>query len=162
MICTPTIILQNHFSQHPSSSQFLLSVQQDGPNLKHALFFSQNTTSPIALLLSVPNYQATATGIGCLEILYTHTIFDQEYVLKSTQQSKRNAYADSKEMASIIEKMVELFKKKSEDFKIIEMMKTYKEQFKNEKFVSRLVEKLTQEDFKEFKKSKASKNRNNS
>jgi hypothetical protein len=59
--------------------------------------------------------------------------------------------------AFIIEKMVELFKSKSEDFKIIEMMKTYKEQFKNEKFVSKLVEKLTQEDFKVSKKSKSSK-----
>lgn len=56
--------------------------------------------------------------------------------------------------AFIIEKMVELFKKNSEDFKIIEMMKQYKEQFKNEKFVSNLVEKLTKEDFKKSKKSK--------
>lgn len=59
--------------------------------------------------------------------------------------------------AFIIEKMVELFKNNSEDFKIIEMMKTYKEQFKNEKFVGDLVEKLTKEDFKKPNKSKASK-----
>ena len=59
--------------------------------------------------------------------------------------------------AFIIEKMVELFKNKSEDFKIIEMMKKYKEQFKNEKFVGKLVETLTKEDFKVSKASKASK-----
>ena len=59
--------------------------------------------------------------------------------------------------AFIIEKMIALFKNNSEDFKIIEMMKTYKEQFKNEKFIGDLVEKLTKEDFKEAKKSKKSK-----
>lgn len=59
--------------------------------------------------------------------------------------------------AFIIEKMVELFKNNSEDSTIIEMMKKYKDQFKNEKFVGKLVEKLTQEDFKVSKKSKASK-----
>jgi flagellar basal body-associated protein FliL len=59
--------------------------------------------------------------------------------------------------AFIIEKMVELFKNNSEDVKIIEMMKQYKEQFKNKKFVSELINKLTQEDFKVSKKSKASK-----
>ena len=59
--------------------------------------------------------------------------------------------------AFIIEKMIDLFQSDSEDFKIIEMMKQYKEQFKNEKFVSKLVEKLTQEDFKVSKKAKASK-----
>ena len=53
--------------------------------------------------------------------------------------------------------MVDLFKNNSEDSKIIEMMKQNKEQFKNEKFVSKLVEKLTKEDFKVSKKSKASK-----
>tara|TARA_B110000483_G_scaffold42345_1_gene52661 strand:- start:22 stop:186 length:165 start_codon:yes stop_codon:yes gene_type:complete len=53
--------------------------------------------------------------------------------------------------------MIALFKNNSEDFKIIEMMKTYKEQFKNEKFIGDLVEKLTKEDFKEAKKSKKSK-----
>jgi len=51
--------------------------------------------------------------------------------------------------AFIIEKMVDLFKNKSEDFKIIEMMKTYKEQFKNEKFLSTLVGKLTEADLTE-------------
>ena len=56
--------------------------------------------------------------------------------------------------AFIIDKMVNLFKNNSDDFKIIEMMKQYKEQFKNEKFVSKLVEKLTQEDFKVAKKAK--------
>jgi flagellar basal body-associated protein FliL len=45
--------------------------------------------------------------------------------------------------AFIIEKMIELFKNNSEDFKIIEMMKTYKEQFKNEKFVGKLINELT-------------------
>jgi len=59
--------------------------------------------------------------------------------------------------AFIIDKMIALFKNKSEDFKIIEMMKTYKEQFKNEKFIGDLLEKLTQEDFKVSKKSKKSK-----
>jgi len=59
--------------------------------------------------------------------------------------------------AFIIQKMVELFKNNSEDSTIIEMMKKYKDQFKNEKFVSNLVEKLTKEDFKVSKKSKASK-----
>lgn len=59
--------------------------------------------------------------------------------------------------AFIMEKMVDLFKNNSEDFKIIEMMKTYKEQFKNEKFIGELVDTLTKEDFKEAKKSKKSK-----
>ena len=37
------------------------------------------------------------------------------------------------------------------------MMKTYKEQFKNEKFVNTLLEQLTQEDFKVSKKSRKAK-----
>jgi len=57
--------------------------------------------------------------------------------------------------AFIIEKMVDLFKNKSEDFKIIEMMKTYKEQFKNEKFLSTLVEKLTEADAEAESESEA-------
>jgi len=57
----------------------------------------------------------------------------------------------------IIEKMVELFKNKSEDFTIIEMMKQYKEQFKNEKFVGKLVETLTNENFNKTNKTNKTK-----
>ena len=53
--------------------------------------------------------------------------------------------------------MVELFKNKSEDFTIIEMMKQYKEQFKNEKFVGKLVETLTNENFNKTNKTNKTK-----
>ena len=76
------------------------------------------------------------------------------YHFSSRSENFKNK--DSKE-AFIIEKMVKLLQENSEDFKIIEMMKTYKEQFKNEKFVNNLLEQLTQEDFKEVKKPKKSK-----
>ena len=69
-------------------------------------------------------------------------IFGCFYFSSKPENFKNNK---SKE-AFIIEEMVDLFKNKSEDFKIIEMMKKHTEQFKNEKFVKKLLNVLTKEE----------------
>lgn len=62
----------------------------------------------------------------------------------------------------VIKKVINYFKDKADDSEIIEFMKNYKSYFKNEKFVAKVVEALTnQESLKEkkepFKTKKKSK-----
>ncbi|MDB4347000.1 hypothetical protein OAA30_00455 [bacterium] len=68
------------------------------------------------------------------------------YYFSNKQENFKNK--KSKE-SFIIERLVELFKGNADDFKITEFMKQHKSYFKNEKFVSKVVEALTnQEPFK--------------
>ena len=74
------------------------------------------------------------------------------YYFSNKQENFKNK--KSKE-SFIIEEIVNHFKNNAEDFKITEFMKQHKSYFKNEKFVSKVVEALTnQESFKAKKRSK--------
>lgn len=76
------------------------------------------------------------------------------YYFSNKQESFKNK--KSKE-SFIIRKITEYFKNNAEDLKIIEFMKQHKSYFKNEKFVSKVVEALTNEESKKgesFKESK--------
>jgi len=68
------------------------------------------------------------------------------YYFSNKQESFKNK--NSKE-SFIIQEIVNHFKNDADDFKITEFMKQHKSYFKNEKFVSKVVEALTnQESFK--------------
>ena len=75
------------------------------------------------------------------------------YYFSNKQENFKNK--KSKE-SFIIEEIVNHFKNNAEDFKITEFMKQHKSYFKNEKFVSKVVEALTNEEsFKESKKGES-------
>jgi len=75
------------------------------------------------------------------------------YYFSNKQENFKNK--KSKE-SFIIEGIIDHFKNNAEDFKITEFMKQHKSYFKNEKFVSKVVEALTNEEsFKESKKGES-------
>jgi len=75
------------------------------------------------------------------------------YYFSNKQENFKNK--KSKE-SFIIEGIINHFKNNAEDFKITEFMKQHKSYFKNEKFVSKVVEALTNEEsFKESKKGES-------
>jgi hypothetical protein len=75
------------------------------------------------------------------------------YYFSNKQESFKNK--NSKE-SFIIREITEYFKDNVDDFKIIEFMKQHKSYFKNENFVSKVVEALTNEEsFKEAKKEES-------
>lgn len=80
------------------------------------------------------------------------------YYLNNKQEGFKNKSKES----LIIEELKNYFTNNAEDFTIIEFMQKHKSFFKNEKFVDRVVEALTNEEFlkkkEPFKKSKENAN----
>tara|TARA_B100000401_G_C52540862_1_gene593715 strand:+ start:147 stop:494 length:348 start_codon:yes stop_codon:yes gene_type:complete len=74
------------------------------------------------------------------------------YYFSNKQENFKNK--NSKE-SFIIKTITDYFKNNAEDFKIIEFMKQHKSYFKNEKFVGKVVEALTNEESLKTKKSES-------